>query len=498
MELKIPERRVMQPEKAGQPTFDTRSLQGEALGMQQAGRQVAEVGAAISNKALQAERVATAATSVNQYRLEMDSYIRDRGQRAGDYASFETDYADKQKELFDEVIDGIDDETVKASVSTKLGQLSTDYQLKVRLAARKQQIGFAQTSTNKALGTLSRAAVESTNVFDLDSSLNEMRSLIEVQTNAGIYSPKTGDKLLVDTRNDVYVSRIKRDMAADPESTYHDLLDEDYYPELPEDKRASLTETARKRMETKSKADERERKKKHTEEDRLLKIRQDKTSGDGYSLLQENELDEVWLEEMRENRSLKASDYMKLKDALNTAQKAGGVTDPDVFYAATNQIYGGAMTIDMLYNQIGEGLTYDDVKELQVVIQEGKPIFKSKEYQEARSFVRESMGITGFGFMKADDGPKVASASRELYERVKSGANPMTAADDIVGRYNKRQQGLPSSRAYPDVSKGELIKMMRGGMITTHQYNTEIGLIEKEAKRATYKTEQAAKPKVTE
>lgn len=498
MELKIPERRVMQPETAGQPTFDPRSLQAEGAGMQAAGRQIAKVGTAISDKALQAERVAQAATSVNQYRLEMDEYIQDRSQRAGDYASFETDYTEKQKELYDKTIDGIEDEVTKASVSTKVGQLGTDYQLKVRHAARKQQIGFAQISTTKALSTLSRAAVESTNIFDLDGSLNEMKSLIEVQTDAGIYSPETGNKLLADTRNDVYVSRIKRDMADDPESTYHDLLDENYYPELPEDKRGSLTETARKRMETKAAADVRKLKKSHTEEDRLLKIRQDKTAGTGYSLLQENELNEVWLEEMRENRSLKASDYTKLKDSLNKAQKAGGVTDPDVYYAATNQAYGGALTIDALYRQVGEGLTYDDVKELQVIIQEGGPIFKSKEYQEARRFVRESMGITGFGFMKADDGPKVASASRELYERVKNGANPMTAADDIVGRYNKRQQGLPSARAYPDVSKVDLMKMMRGGMITTQQYNTEAGLIEKEAKRAAYKAEQAAKPKVTE
>jgi len=498
MELKIPERRVMQVEQAGQPVFDPHSLQAEHIGMQKAGRQLAQVGTAISDKALQAERVAKSVSSVNEYRLEMDQFVQERGQRAGDYASFETDFSDKQKELFDKTIDSIDDETVKASVSTKLGQLGTDYQLKVRHSARKQQIGFAQISTTKALSTLSRAAVESGTDYDLDTSLNEMRSLIEVQTNAGIYTPETANRLLADTRNDVYTSRIKRDMAADPEQTYHDLLDEDYYPELPEDKRATLTETARKRMETKAKADARKLKKTHTEEDRLLKIRQDKTSGFGYSLLQENELDEEWLETMRENRSLKASDYTKLKDSLNNALKKGGVTDPSVYYAAMNQVYGGAVTIDMLYRQVGEGLTYDDVKELQTILQEGKPIFKTKEYQEARSFVRESMGITGFGFMKESDGPKVASASRELYERVKNGSNPMTAADDIIGRYNKRQQGLPSTRAYPDIPKVDLLKMLRGGMITTQQYNTEVGLIEKEAKRAAYKAAEAAKQKVTE
>jgi hypothetical protein len=498
MELKIPERRVMTTESTGQPTFNKGALSGEAIGMQKAGGEVAKMGVEIYEKAQAAERTANAANAVNQYRLEMEQYVSDRSQNAGDYAAFEKDTTEKHKEIFDKIIDDLDDEVTKSSVSTKLGQLGTDYQLKSRLTARKQQIGFAQASTTSALNSMSRLAVEADNDISLNRQLEEIKSLLDVQTNAGIYTPDKAAKLFDDTRNDVYASRISRDMAEDPEQTYHDLLDATYYPDLPEDKRAILTERARKRMETKAKADERARKKSHSEEDRLLRIRQDKTAGEGYSMLQNGELDDVWLEKMRETRSLTATSYEKLKDALNKAEKAGGVTDPDKYFATVNQAYGGALTLDMLYSMVGEGLTYDDVKEIQTIVQEGSPIFKSKDYQEARSYVRESMGITGFGFMKKDDGPKVASASRELYERVKNGANPMEAADDIVARYNKRAQGLPSRRAYPDLTREQLRNMMRANMISMQEYNTEVELITQDEKRAARQAAQAAKPKVTE
>lgn len=490
MELKIPERRVMTAETTGQPVIDPGALQAEYAGMGEYGRTLQNIGTEIGQKVKTAERAADTTTSVNQYRLNADEYIRERGQDSSKYSTFEEDFVEKQKEFQGAALEGIDDEVVKASITEKLNQLNANYQIKVRQTARTQQISVAQTSTNKALSVMSRRAVEEDDPTEM---LEDMQDFIKTQTIAGIYSPEKAAKLLNDTRNDVYVAKIKRDMAADPETTYHNLIDPEYYPDLPEDKRGTLTEQARKRAETKAKAEERERLAKERKEDKELKKRQDFVAGLGYSMLQENKLDDVWLEDQREKRFLTSSDYKSLKDALNKAQKTGGVTDPDVYNAVINQVYGGTMTLNMLYNQVGEGLTFVDVKELTPIIQEGGAIFKTKDYQEARNFVRESMGITGFGFMKADDGPKVASASRELYERVKSGADPMKTADDIVARYNKRVQGLPSARAFPDKSKPELMQMLKGGKITSHQYNTESALIEKETKQRARSVEQEAK-----
>jgi hypothetical protein len=90
-----------------------------------------------------------------------------------------------------------------------------------------------------------------------------------------------------------------------------------------------------------------------------------------------------------------------------------------------------------------------------------------------------------FGPFTVEDAPLVANATRELYDRVlkSGGVGIWDIADNIVERYQKRIKGLPSRRRWPEISKSELKAMLSTKKISVHEYNMEVNLLEKEAKR---------------
>ena len=150
----------------------------------------------------------------------------------------------------------------------------------------------------------------------------------------------------------------------------------------------------------------------------------------------EGELNQTMLNMAAKNGDINGSQFDKLTTKLST--QGVGVTDISTYLNIQNSIEGGENMTDAIVNNMGANLTTADGGELLRMQQEyndSESALNTNNAKRARSYMKESMKVTGIlGNLTDDAAKKTASAVREFDERVLAGEEPFAVADDLYDR----------------------------------------------------------------
>ena len=115
-----------------------------------------------------------------------------------------------------------------------------------------------------------------------------------------------------------------------------------------------------------------------------------------------------------------------------------GVTDASLSLDIQMAIIGGGDVMDTIVNNMGTNLTMFDGGELlkmQMEYDKDESVLGDSATKRARSYMTDSMKITGImGTLTDDASKKTASAIREFDERVLDGEDPWAVSDDLYDR----------------------------------------------------------------
>jgi len=167
-----------------------------------------------------------------------------------------------------------------------------------------------------------------------------------------------------------------------------------------------------------------------------LKVRQESNFTQLLVNMAEGELNQSMLNMAAKNGDISGTQFDKLTTKLST--QGVGVTDVSTYLAIQNSIEGGENMTDAIVNNMGSNLTTADGGELLRMQQEymdSESALNTNNAKRARSYMKDSMKVTGIlGNLTDDAAKKTAAATREFDERVLAGEDPFAVADDLYDR----------------------------------------------------------------
>jgi len=193
-----------------------------------------------------------------------------------------------------------------------------------------------------------------------------------------------------------------------------------------------------------------------------LKVRQESNYTQLLVNMAEGELNQSMLNMAAKNGDISGTQFDKLTTKLST--QGVGVTDISTYLAIQNSIEGGENMTDAIVNNMGANLTTADGGELlrmQNEYMDSESALNTNNAKRARSYMKESMKVTGIlGNLTDDAAKKTAAAVREFDERVLAGEEPFAVADDLYDKDtliklegNAGNQGFDTSNVSSAIEK---------------------------------------------
>jgi hypothetical protein len=419
------------------PVVKSHGIAGRMVGgaLAEAGRDVYGMGVELQqahDALMKAHQTAVYNQKISQATVDLLA-MQERAVDDTDYATMPERYASEIDDYRSGMLSDVDDPLLNEKVGLKFDEIATQKLINIRGYARKGIISEGEASVDAALESLSDVIVKTTDPRERATYIGMAEGIIKGGTAAGYYYADKEQELLSKFADDLPVKQVQHDLFALGPSAVFLKLSRMEYPDLNDNDRVTLLNTAHA-MLTRQETDNEDYKKK----------RWDDTEMEMWSLFADSKLTRNWLEEKRRQRIINPEDYEAGIKALIT------------------------------------GIWPED------------HAFSTPDYQNAHSFLKKQLQVSGPGaeVLYPGESQYISDAEREFQDKVGKGQDPWGAVDETLERYppiikrgvNMLPRPLYGPReiktlADVDQAKANLGEAIREGKITKEQAEAEFVVI---------------------
>lgn len=469
-------RQVVEPDTAGGVL---RQGSGEAeFGAAKALQPLQQATIELAQRAQEAARTADVAMRTLAVRRDFGMWYAQRSRDRTQYATLAADSQAMLDKIGKAALEGVTDPLSQAAIQREVYEFSTTALMEAENTGYEQQIDWTRGALQEQTW-LRRQEVAGAPEYERPRLVQQMLAIIQAQAASGVISPLDAEKQARAFVDGVAEDELNIRVYNDPDGVLADLYS-GKYGAMSVENRQRITINAEKRAEALRNERAADRRRTEAADKAAHRAVQDLNFGTYYNYVKAGQIGTAALYDALQSGEIRGEQFRTLADTAEAVSRAGGAGDPEAADSLAQRAYRGTLTVgDVLAAQDGPaGINRDETAALLELLEKGSAATNTRDYKEAVKYVEGTLGLSlnvGGGVIKGAMDPVTAMAIRELYTRVVSDgkADPMSTAQDIVERYQKRK--VPGSTApkprYPTLDEAKAA--YRRGDITGREFDTE-------------------------
>lgn len=445
------------------------------------GTKVQRLGELLDERLRNARNLADRRKLLAKAKLEYNDWLAARSLETDKFSTLRTDAQAKLKEISERQLATVEDGELRATAGADLAGLEASELDAVNSLARKQAADYATAALNDTTRSNRLLAANARDPADFEEAMRQGLGAIDDLEGTGLIGKTDADKRRNNFRSAVAEDQVRMMIVGDPTGAIRVLGNTNAFPDMDPGTRNQLMTLAIRQRRAAIAEEDRRARAAEAKDNRDRTHRHDTNFARALVAIERHQVTTEQLQAMVDEDGISGSQFNTASAKL-IAWSADPPGDPTVERELTLEAHRGTLTLDKLY----AAMTDQDVSLkqgaiIEQIVQEDS-FTRTDAYRVARDALDRTFGIVPGGAtpLQRQDAELSARAMRELYTRVKEGADPLDVVFGspkeigMIERYRqtRSQKHVVEAPRYP--TREEADRAFERGDLSRTQYANEI------------------------